>query len=95
MAAGPAAESVNIVAPADFAYTAVTAATIATTATTADDATNGHCNTCGVCQICHTVALANAVASNAPDFIPQTRPAASSIRFASALTALGQKPPIS
>ena len=70
-------------------------ANVAATANTVDDGTNGHCNTCGVCQICHTVALANAVASNAPDFIPQTRPAASSIRFASALTALGQKPPIS
>ena len=92
LALGPAAESTDTVAPADVAYTAATAAT---TATTADDATNGHCNTCGVCQICHSVALANAVALSPPDFIPQTRPAASSIRFASALTALGQKPPIS
>ena len=82
MASGPAAESTDTVAPADAA-------------TAADDTANGHCNTCGVCQICHTVALANAMASNAPDFTPYPLPCIGSTRFASAFTALGQKPPIS
>ena len=82
MALGPATESIDTVAPADVA-------------TASDDTANGHCNTCGVCQICHTVALANDVASNAPDFTPHPLPSMGSTHFASALTALGQKPPIS
>ena len=68
---------------------------VADGASSADDATSGHCNTCGVCEICHTVAMANPMASNPPDFIPHTLPSIGSTRFASALTALSQKPPIS
>ncbi len=82
MAVGPEADTLDAVAPTDAAATA-------------DDAADGHCNTCGVCQICHTVALASAMVPYPPEFIPQTQPAASSIRFASAFAALGQKPPIS
>ena len=82
MAVGLAADPVDALAPGDAAGAA-------------DDAANGHCNTCGVCQICHTVALANAVALSPPDFTPHPLPFMGSIRFASALTALGQKPPIS
>lgn len=59
------------------------------------DSASGHCNTCGVCQICHTVALANALTGSAPGFIPHPLPAIGSTRFASAVTALSQKPPIS
>ena len=62
---------------------------------TADNATNGHCNTCGVCQICHTVALATTVAQYPADPKPDALPFIGSTRFASAVTALGQKPPIS
>ena len=61
----------------------------------ASDSASGHCNTCGVCQICHAVALADTAALSAPDFIPHALPALGSTRFASASTALSQKPPIS
>ena len=88
MAFGPAEESTDAVAATDVADADAATAT-------ADNDTQGHCNTCGVCQICHTVALANAVASHGPDFTPHPLPSMGSTRFASALTALGQKPPIS
>ena len=77
------------------ANAAIHSTTEADGASSADDATSGHCNTCGVCEICHSVALANAMASNPPDFIPHTLPCIGSTRFSSALTALSQKPPIS
>ena len=82
MAVGVAAASGDAVASAN-------------TVDAANDAHNGHCNMCNVCEICHTVALTQAVAVVPPGFIPQMLPAAGSIRFASALTALDQKPPIS
>ena len=88
MAFGPAAESTDVVAATDVADADAATAT-------ADNDTQGHCNTCGVCQICHTVALPNALALSPHDFVPQTLPSVGSIRFASALAALGQKPPIS
>lgn len=62
---------------------------------TTDGAAKGKCNTCGACQLCHTVALANTVAARLADFTPDTLPSIGSTRFASALTALSQKPPIS
>ena len=74
---------------------AIHSTSVADAASSADDATSGHCNTCAVCEICHSVALHNAMASNPPDFIPHTLPSIGSTRFASALSALGQKPPIS
>ena len=77
------------------ANAAIHSPSVADRASSADDATSGHCNTCGVCEICHSVAMANPMASNPPDFIPHTLPSIGSTRFASALTALSQKPPIS
>ena len=59
------------------------------------EAASGHCNTCGACQICHSVALTSTVTLSAPDFIPHALPSTGSIRFASAVAALCQKPPIS
>lgn len=61
----------------------------------ADGAASGHCNTCGACQICHSVALASNIALNPPDFTAFAPPSTGNTPFASALTALSQKPPIS
>lgn len=61
----------------------------------ANDGSNGHCNTCNVCEICHTVALTQTVAVYPLGFSRHSLPAMGSTHFASAVTALGQKPPIS
>jgi hypothetical protein len=81
-AAGPTADSTSAGASVDVVASA-------------DDAPNGHCNTCSVCQICHSVALASAVVVYLPNFTANTLPFTGSTRFASAFTALSQKPPIS
>lgn len=69
-------------------------AVLAATAENGNEPASGHCNTCSTCQICHTVALTSHMALNPPGFTPHALPATGSIRFASAFTALGQKPPI-
>jgi hypothetical protein len=79
---GPATDLIGAAVPAEAAENA-------------NDAANEHCNTCGTCQICHSVALASSPAWMPPSFTPLALPSGSSIQFASALTALSQKPPIS
>lgn len=54
-----------------------------------------HCDACSVCQACHTVALSLARADVNAVFSLRTLPRAAVAPFASAETALNQKPPIS
>ena len=56
---------------------------------------DGHCDSCPACQACHTVALATAEPSLNLTFSSRTQPRPASTQFASATSALGQKPPIS
>jgi len=56
---------------------------------------DGHCETCAACQACHTVALSLAAANLMPVFSTPTLPRQAADSFASADTALRQKPPIS
>lgn len=56
---------------------------------------DGHCETCAACQACHTVALSLAAANLIPVFSTPTLPRHAADSFASADTALRQKPPIS
>lgn len=58
-------------------------------------AADSHCDSCSVCQACHTVALTPAAASVTAVFDLHTLPRAAVAQFASAHSALGQKPPIS
>lgn len=55
----------------------------------------GHCESCAACQACNTVALSPLTGSTASLVIPPALPHSPAARFASALAALGQKPPIS
>lgn len=55
----------------------------------------GHCDSCAACQACHTVALSPVTASAAFLTTPPALPRSPAARFASAVAALGQKPPIS
>lgn len=65
------------------------------------DAANGtsvadtHCATCTVCQACHTVALSPAAAHGVAVLSPPALQHSPAAQFASAVAALGQKPPIS
>ena len=54
-----------------------------------------HCESCSACQACHTVALSPLVAHTDFFYKPPTLTRASAAQFASAVAALGQKPPIS
>lgn len=54
-----------------------------------------HCATCTVCQSCHTVALSPSAAHSVAVLSPPALPYSPAVSFASALAALGQKPPIS
>uniref|UniRef100_UPI0040361CB4 hypothetical protein n=1 Tax=Polaromonas sp. TaxID=1869339 RepID=UPI0040361CB4 len=56
---------------------------------------NGFCASCAVCQACHTVALSPLMSSTPSARVPPALPRAPAARFASAIAALGQKPPIS
>jgi hypothetical protein len=56
---------------------------------------SAHCDTCPACQACHSVALSVVGFSLSPTFSPRSQPHIASADFASAITALGQKPPIS
>ncbi|MDI1267996.1 MAG: hypothetical protein PSV40_02700 [Polaromonas sp.] len=55
----------------------------------------GHCDSCAACQSCNTVALSPVTASTDSLAIPPARAHSPTARFASAVAALGQKPPIS
>lgn len=57
--------------------------------------TAGHCESCAACQACNTVALSPLVTRTASLSIPPALPHSPAAHFASALAALGQKPPIS
>lgn len=55
----------------------------------------GHCESCAACQACNTVALSPLTSRSAALSIPPALPQSPAARFASAVAALGQKPPIS
>ena len=57
--------------------------------------TNGHGDSCSACQACHTLALSPVATDAAPVWKPFAPPRSLVAHFASANTALGQKPPIS
>ena len=61
----------------------------------AGHAADTHCDSCSVCQACHTVALSPAAVAVTAVFNLRTLPRAVVAQFASAETALRQKPPIS
>ncbi|MDP2256615.1 MAG: hypothetical protein Q8K05_11255 [Polaromonas sp.] len=58
-------------------------------------AADTHCESCSVCQACHSVALSPTAADVTAAFKLHTLPRTEVAQFASAETALGQKPPIS
>lgn len=58
-------------------------------------AASGHCDVCSACQACYTVALAQLEPHAASLTTPSALPHSPAAQFASAVTALGQKPPIS
>ncbi|MBT9506984.1 MAG: hypothetical protein IV109_10320 [Rhodoferax sp.] len=55
----------------------------------------GHGGSCGFCAACHAVGLSPLFVDTACVAIPLALPHAPSAQFASAMAALGQKPPIS
>ncbi len=57
--------------------------------------TDSHCDVCPTCQACHTVALSHLETHAASLAIPPALPHSPAAQFASAVAALGQKPPIS
>lgn len=57
--------------------------------------TTGHCESCAACQACNTVALSPLTSNTTSLAIPPALPHSPAAQFASALAALGQKPPIS
>lgn len=56
---------------------------------------SGHCESCAACQACNTVALSPVAAGTDSLAISPALPRSPAARFASAVAALGQKPPIS
>lgn len=56
---------------------------------------DAHCDTCTACQACHTLALSPLATSPGAVVFAPAVPRSSAAHFASALAALGQKPPIS
>lgn len=54
-----------------------------------------HCDACAACQACQAVALSPLAPSTASISISPALPRSSATQFASAVAALGQKPPIS
>ena len=56
---------------------------------------NGHCDSCSACQACLTLALSPVATDAAPVWKPFAPRRSLVAHFASANTALGQKPPIS
>lgn len=59
------------------------------------DSADAGCANCAICQVCHTVGLTETASVTVPESHPETQPRASVSQFASAVAALGQKPPIS
>jgi hypothetical protein len=59
------------------------------------DAQDDHCKPCQSCHACHTVALASSLPGIRGAFAEPLMPHAIAVEFTSAVTALGQKPPIS
>lgn len=57
--------------------------------------TDGQCESCPNCQACHTVALSSTPATLKPVVVPLAPQHSLTAQFASADTALRQKPPIS
>ena len=57
-------------------------------------AADAHCDSCSACQVCHAIALSPATAAVVAVFNLSTLPRAAAAQFASASTALGEKPPI-
>ncbi|MGC1172422.1 hypothetical protein [Polaromonas sp.] len=57
--------------------------------------TAGHCESCAACQACNAVALSPLTTRTASLSIPPALPHSPAAQFASAVAALGQKPPIS
>jgi hypothetical protein len=68
---------------------------VALSASTGHETGAGDCGSCAACQACHTVALSMTTSDTLSDQVPATQPHSPAARFASALAALGQKPPIS
>jgi hypothetical protein len=56
---------------------------------------DAHCESCAACQACHTVALSPVSTRTASLAVSPALPRSPAARFASAIAALGQKPPIS
>lgn len=54
-----------------------------------------HCDSCAACQACNTVALSSLTTNAASLWAPPALPHSPAAQFASAVAALGQKPPIS
>ncbi len=91
MGSEPAESMVHVAAaPADCAGLASGQATDPMT----PDAT-GHCESCAACQACHTVALSPLATRSVSLTMSPALPHSPTAPFASAVTALGQKPPIS
>ena len=61
----------------------------------ATEVTDAPCHSCSACQACHTVALSSSVAHTDSFYKPPALTHAPAAQFASAVAALGQKPPIS
>ena len=61
----------------------------------ATDVAAAHCESCSACQACHIVALSPLVTHTDSFYKPPTLTHAPAAQFASAVAALGQKPPIS
>jgi hypothetical protein len=90
MAMEPAASMTHSATPPDCAGHAAGQ----TSDPMAPDAT-GHCDSCAACQACNTVALSPLTTRTTSLTIPPALPHSPAARFASAVAALGQKPPIS
>ena len=54
-----------------------------------------HCDSCPACQACHALGLSTAAVSLNSTFFSSPLPRRAADHFASAIAALGQKPPIS
>jgi len=90
MAMEPAASMTHSATPPDCAGHA----SGQTSDPTTQDAT-GHCDSCVACQACNTVALSPVTTRTASLAIPPALAHSPAAQFASAVAALGQKPPIS
>ena len=60
-----------------------------------DASGSGHCESCSACQACHSVAMSSTAPVLPAAFAPRALPRPADAHFASATSALSQKPPIS